>query len=215
MLDFLRSPAELHSAPDCILVDGPGSIQRQNRGKRRSVVVATPPLSSAFACAPAGERAKRSKQSAEEQQPHEIYPIAKRIRYDTDDGAPTREVVVPAKPCEYSRELTDDDHELVVVEMKAESTSNREAWLDDETVSDVLLHTASGDQLVRRVNLRAYVMRVVALTIPARTLSRALKKMCLPRGTSGPLVTLLSIEEILEAIPDAVTPFLRPPPSVA
>ena len=91
-----------------------------------------------------------------------------------------------------------------MVEMKAANGALAPAWLDDETISDIILRSADGEKLLSRASLKSFVARKVPLTKPTRHLSRALYKMCAPFGSSGPIVSLLPRSDVLDAL--AATP---------
>ena len=111
-----------------------------------------------------------------------------------------RLAVVPFSPRYYCKELADEDHELLVVELQAAKNAGRQAWLEDENLAVVLVCTLNGMFLVSRLDLRTYVKKVVPLAKPIRNLNKALYKICTPLGVEGPTVTLLPSQKVLREI---------------
>lgn len=108
-----------------------------------------------------------------------------------------RWAVVPFCPSYYCKELVDESRELLVVELQSATGSHRQAWLEDEKLSAVLVCTLAGVFIVSRQDLRTYVKRTVPFAKPIRNLNKALYKICTPLGVEGPTVTLLPAQEVL------------------
>lgn len=121
---------------------------------------------------------------------HRIGPC--RIRLP--DG---RIAALPPNPKEICKELCDDDHELVLVELRNAEHETVVPWLDDEQVDTVLVHQGSLTKQVPREVLRAHVMKKVPLKPCTRNLSRAVYKLCAPFGPKGPLVTLVPSDDAI------------------
>ena len=129
-------------------------------------------------------------------------------RMRLDDG---RIAVLPIGPSQYCRDFSDDDHEVVVVEMQAAPGSQDVAWLDDETVSVVLVADRSCWVEIPREKLRRYVRQCVPMGPCTRNLSRAVYTMCQPCGADGPVLTLALVADVLRLVADAPSA----PPEVA
>ena len=193
---FWRPPSELQVAPAHIL--GP-----QVRGARR------PPRLSADK-APQCKIPKRSAAAAGVAPP----PL---VQYDTCDGLVNRVghcrmqlpdgsiVVRPPSPHRYSAELVDDQHELLVVELRSPVASEHEAWLNDESVDGVLVPGQPQLTIAPRAQLRTYIMQRVPLMRCIRSLARATYKMCAPTGDRGPVLTLVPVCDLL-ALCESRTP---------
>lgn len=122
----------------------------------------------------------------------------KRHLFTLPDGSVA---IMPPSPRAYCKELVDEDRELLLIELKPTvGAKDEEAWLDDEHISHVIVRTNDGTYSVPRSDLRTYVRRVVPISAPTRNLHKALHKMCLPVGSEGPTVTLLSTQEVLNVL---------------
>ena len=117
--------------------------------------------------------------------------------------ADERMVVVPFSPRYYCKDLLDEEHELIVIELQSAKDAGRQAWLEDEKLSAVAVRTLTGAYIVSRADLRSFVKRMVPLHKPIRNLSKALYKICTPHGAEGPAVTLLPVAEVLRKMPNS------------
>ena len=87
-------------------------------------------------------------------------------------------VAVPLPPQVLCSGLTDDMHELVVVEMRAPLGDC--CWLEDERVTHVHVECGSAAHILSRELVRAFVTQRVPFSQPTRNLARSIYKLCAP-----------------------------------
>jgi hypothetical protein len=196
---FYRPPAELHNAPPYILGVGAACPPRPRRARRgQSTSHAAPPLRKRSHAAPVSEKRKREQHAARRVDVADTcadFPMrAGFCRVRLDNGTV---VAVPPRPHAYDRNLTDDDVELLVVELLPAEGSPEKAWLEDENVASVIVQARPHIVLVPREPLRMFVKQTVPVARCTRNLARSLHKMCRPLGSGGPVVTLLRASDVL------------------
>ena len=186
--DFVRAPEPLLEPPESLLEKH--GAQQRGRCKQRA------PLD--------GEDAPRVRKRAEA-------PVRGACPTDTCNGEAARAgycrrrvggriVAVPPLPRDYSNDLEDHDHELLVVEMQAARGAPDGAWLHDEAVEEILVRSGDAHFYIARNDLKLFVQKSVELT-KSRHLCRALGKICSPLGLDGPVVTLVLLRDLLKALP--------------
>jgi hypothetical protein len=111
-----------------------------------------------------------------------------------------RIAALPIDPSEFCKDLGDEGHELVVVEMQAPPAAPEVAWLEDEAVSVVLVVGAERTTEVPRESLRAHVRQRVPLRPCTRDLRRAVYTLCRPHGSDGPVLTLVPAADALKLV---------------
>jgi hypothetical protein len=109
-------------------------------------------------------------------------------------------VAVPLTSEVFAKDFQDEDHEVVVIELRS-PTDEDISWLDDEQVQVVRVLSLEGFVDLKREEVRTFVYRRVPLEPRTRTLKRALYTMCSPLEHSAMIVTLVLAEDLRAACP--------------
>lgn len=100
-------------------------------------------------------------------------------------------VAIPFKPIDFSKNIKDDNNELIVIPIKGDI-----CWLDDEQVQS--MHYFNGTDLysIKREDVRSFVNSKVNISTPVKDL-KSLYKCCAPNGAANHWVTMIPTEDLL------------------
>lgn len=193
LADLMRPPAELLAMPSSLLrIDGASQRPLARNGARSVIATRRAP--------PAGKTQCRVKTAELECTKPQLDSCTDRVdragrcRYRDLDGSL---VAVPLSTESLCSELRDDNHELVVVEMRA--PAGDVCWLEDESVTHVRIKCGNVEHTLCRESMRAFVFKNIPLTKPTRNLARSMYTLCAPLEDmrSELLVTLVPASDLV------------------